>query len=193
MDAFICHASEDKDSLVRPLVGHLTKLGYQVWYDEFSLKLGDSLRRSIDKGLREARYGIVVLSPNFFAKNWTRYELDGLVARENDDGEKVILPVWHGVTRDQVASFSPTLADRVAVLSSRGLDIVSQKICEVLGPISTPRTSVLAVSIGADDKCPQCGQKGNAYGFEGADGDEFHWFECNHCGFFTEISGGGWV
>ena len=92
----------------------LQNLGLSVWYDEFELKIGDSLRRSIDKGLLNSRYGIVVLSESFFKRNWTQYELDGFVNREMN-GIKVILPIWHKVTKDQVQNFSPTLADKVAL------------------------------------------------------------------------------
>lgn len=113
-DAFISHASEDKEILVRPLAEKLEEAGFSVWYDEFKLKVGDSLRRSIDKGLANSRFGIVVLSPSFFAKNWTQYELDGLVAKEMTGG-KVILPLWHKVSKDEVMAYSPTLADKVAL------------------------------------------------------------------------------
>lgn len=74
-DVFISHATEDKDDFVRPLALELARLGYSVWFDEFSLELGDSLRRSLDNGLSNARFGVVVLSPSFFAKNWTQYKL----------------------------------------------------------------------------------------------------------------------
>jgi TIR domain len=113
-DAFISHATEDKVLVARPLASALTALGYRIWYDEFELRVGDSLRRSIDKGLINSRFGIVVLSPSFFAKNWPQYELDGLTAREID-GKKVILPIWHKVSRKEVLGFSPTLADKVAL------------------------------------------------------------------------------
>lgn len=113
-DAFICHASEDKNDLVRPLAESLQAMGHAIWYDEFELKVGDSLRRSIDRGLARSRFGIVVLSPSFFAKNWPQYELDGLVAKETA-GNKVILPLWHKVSKDEVIIYSPTLADRVAL------------------------------------------------------------------------------
>jgi hypothetical protein len=113
-DFFISHATEDKDSFVRPLAELLTTYGYKVWYDEFQLTVGDSLRKKIDEGLKLSKYGIAVLSRDFFRKNWTEYELNGLVAREMN-GVKVILPVWHNVTRDEVLSFSPTLADKVAL------------------------------------------------------------------------------
>lgn len=113
-DFFISHASEDKDSIVRPLAELLIKNGHNVWYDEFNLKVGDSLRKKIDEGLKFSKYGIAILSRDFFRKNWTEYELNGLVAREMN-GVKVILPIWHNVTRDEVLSYSPTLADKVAL------------------------------------------------------------------------------
>lgn len=113
-DVFISHASEDKATFVRPLATALTSLGVLVWYDEFSLSLGDSLSRSIDKGIASARFGIVVISPHFIVKPWPEYELRGLVSREIGQ-DRVILPIWHGVTRDDVLAFSPSLADKVAL------------------------------------------------------------------------------
>lgn len=117
-DAFICHASEDKDTLVRPLAKLLIKMGFDIWYDEFELEVGDSLRKSIDKGLLNSSYGIVILSKAFFAKNWPVYELNGLTAREIE-GKKVILPVWHGVDKQDVLKYSPTLADKVALSTTK--------------------------------------------------------------------------
>jgi len=81
-DAFISHASEDKDSIVRPLAKLLSNLGFNIWYDEFELRVGDSLRQSIDQGLVNSNYGIVILSKAFFSKNWPQYELNSLTARE---------------------------------------------------------------------------------------------------------------
>lgn len=116
-DVFISHSSADKDDFVRPLATELQNLGIKVWYDEFELKLGDSLRRSIDHGLINSRYGIVVLSSSFFKRDWTNYELDGFVNKEMN-GMKVILPIWHKVSKDEVQKFSLSLADKVALNSS---------------------------------------------------------------------------
>lgn len=126
-DAFISHASEDKEGFVRPLAEALRSEGFDIWFDEFALSVGDSLRRTIDNGLVASRFGIVVLSSNFFRKNWPQYELDGLVAKEME-GQKVILPIWHMVSRDQVMEYSPSLADKVAINSSLSTtaEIVSQ-------------------------------------------------------------------
>lgn len=44
-DAFVCHASEDKDAFARPLAERLREQHIEVWYDEFSLKEGYSRGR----------------------------------------------------------------------------------------------------------------------------------------------------
>lgn len=100
-DFFISHASEDKGDIVRSLADALRENGFQVWYDEFELKIGDSLRKKIDAGLINSRFGIVIISPSFVKKNWTEYELNGMVAREMN-GHKVILPIWHKISKDEV-------------------------------------------------------------------------------------------
>jgi hypothetical protein len=110
---FISHATEDKP-YVEPLVEALERAGISVWYDRLSVEWGDSLRSTIDRGLSSCRFGIVVFSKAFLAKKkWTEYELDGLFAREKL-GKKVILPIWHGVIRDDLVNYSPALADRLA-------------------------------------------------------------------------------
>lgn len=128
-DVFISHASEDKDDVARPLATHLESLGLRVWFDECQLTLGDSLRRNIDRGLIESRFGVVILSPAFFAKEWPNKELDGLVAREDGRG-KVILPIWHKVTNTDVGRFSPILADKLAISTDRGLAVVANSILQ---------------------------------------------------------------
>lgn len=137
-DVFICHASEDKDSFVRPLAEALKNSHLEVWYDEFSLIVGDSLRESIDKGLAKSRYGIVVISPSFFRKKWANRELNGLVAREMSGEDSVILPVWHNITLTEILEQSPPLADRKAVNSSEGIEIVCSELLKKLRPDDSP-------------------------------------------------------
>jgi hypothetical protein len=133
-DVFISHASEDKQEVARPLADALSTRGCDVWYDEFQLRLGDSLRRSIDKGLANSRFGVVILSPSFFAKNWPQYELDGLVQREMAGG-KVILPIWHKVSKNEVLSYSPSLADKLAMSTAQyTIEELAQSINDVLNP-----------------------------------------------------------
>jgi hypothetical protein len=75
------------------------------------------LRRNIDRGLANSRFGIVVLSEAFFRKEWPARELDGLTTMEIQ-GQTRILPIWHKVSMDEVARYSPILADKVALNTS---------------------------------------------------------------------------
>jgi hypothetical protein len=130
-EVFICHASEDKEEIARPLANALDANGLSVWYDEFSLRVGDSLRQSIDHGLLRSKFGIVILSPQFFEKHWPQQELNGLATRELGK-KKVILPIWHKVGFEEVRQYSPMLADRLAVSTDEGLEKVVQKIMEAM-------------------------------------------------------------
>lgn len=112
-DVFISHASEDKDEVVRPLAMALRNCGIKVWYDEFELHIGDSLRRKIDRGLANSRFGIVIVSRDFIKKGWTNYELDGIISKALT-GEQILLPIWHNITKKEVIDFSPSLADKLA-------------------------------------------------------------------------------
>lgn len=131
-DVFISHASEDKDEFVRPLANALIAHGLNVWFDEMTLRIGDSLRQKIDRGLATSRVGLVVLSPAFIKKGWTNYELDGIVTR-TISGEQVLLPIWHNITKQQVVDFSPSLADKVARNTvSHTIDEIAAEIAELL-------------------------------------------------------------
>lgn len=131
-DVFISHATEDKDTIVRPLASSLVSKGLRVWYDEFELRIGDSLRRKIDNGLTRSRFGVVVISPSFLSKNWPQYELDGLVTREMT-GDQVILPLWHKVDKQEVIDYSPSLADKVARNTSDAtIEEIAFEIAEVI-------------------------------------------------------------
>lgn len=137
-DVFISHASEDKDTIVRELATKLAENHIDVWYDEFSLTVGDSLQASIDRGLASSRFGIVVLSPNFIQKPWTKRELQGLVARQILGKNKVILPVWHNISAREVMEFSPPLADTFALNSSNSIEAIIDDLMKVLKPDGSP-------------------------------------------------------
>lgn len=135
-DVFISHAGEDKLTVAQPLTALLERAGLKVWLDANVLTLGDSLSRKIDDGLARSRYGVVILSENFFRKSWPAHELTGLVARQVG-GQKVILPVWHEIDRSYVLRYSPTLADALAVDTNRGLEHVAQEIIRAVSAHGT--------------------------------------------------------
>jgi len=137
-DLFVSHASEDKDPFVRPLVAALHDYHLEIWFDETTLQVGDSLVQSIERGLARSRFGIVVLSPAFFAKRWPRAELDALTNRELATGERVLLPIWLGVTADEIRHYSPLLADRYAIVGNRGIEYTANRIAETIRPAGSP-------------------------------------------------------
>jgi hypothetical protein len=154
-DVFIAYAYEDKDAVARPLADVLRKR-LNVWYDEFALDVGDSLRREIERGLAGSRYGVVILSPNFFKKEWPQKELDGLTAREVE-GRKVVLPVWHEIDAEGVRREAPSLADKVAARTGDGIGAVAAKLLAVItgreddisGALHTQRGDVMGDRAGA--------------------------------------------
>lgn len=153
-DVFISHASEDKDSIARPLADELKRRGLRVWYDETALGWGCSLRREIDAGLANSRFGVVILSEHFFSKEWPQAELDGLLTKEMNGGER-LLPIWHNITRDAVERFSPILASKMARNSvDRSVEQLAVELVSICrrSPVSilqpTTRTEYVSISDG---------------------------------------------
>lgn len=116
-DFFISHAWKDKEDFVNGLVSAAKEAGLDVWDDQSAIAWGDSIRQKIDDGLRRSFFGVVVLSPNFFERPWTQYELDGIVQRDLS-GAGRLLPIWHRLTQDDVAAKAPSLAGRLALPTS---------------------------------------------------------------------------
>ena len=131
-DVFISHATEDKNDFVDPLARALVAGGLKIWYDEFELRVGDSLNEKINHGLAQSQYGIVVFSPSFFKKHWTQYELNGFITRQMT-GERVILPIWHRITMNEIIEQAPSLADIIALNSST--QSIAQIAAEIVGKV----------------------------------------------------------
>jgi hypothetical protein len=153
-DIFICHASEDKEPFVRELAATLRERHIEVWYDDFTLSVGDSLRRAIDRGLGNSRFGAIILSPAFFAKQWPQYELDGLLQRELDARTTVLLPVWLDVSQADVMKYAPSLAGRFAALAHRGVRDVAARLIQVIRPQGSPLVFARDFLVGYDVSPP---------------------------------------
>ena len=134
-DVFISHASEDKKSFVDEFVQELRKLKLKVWYDTSELKWGDSLRQRLDEGLKRSRFGIAIISPNYIAdgKYWTKEEFNALFQLESING-KILLPIWHNITKQEVMNFSPMVADKKAMTTAK---MTSQEIAYELAKLLT--------------------------------------------------------
>lgn len=113
--AFISHDSRNKAEFAEPLALALQRRMCTVWYDGYSLRVGDSLRESIEQGLKTCRKCVFILTKEFLANGgWAKREYDSIFTRELVEESNVILPVWAGVERREVYEYSPILADRVA-------------------------------------------------------------------------------
>ena len=107
-----------------------------AWGDEQLAEAGASEIAVRGISVAGSRFGVVVISPHFLDKEWPQRELDGLAAREVT-GIKVILPVWHNITAEQLRARSPILADRIAALSSDGIDRVVDDLARAIAAGTT--------------------------------------------------------
>ncbi|HGY2267895.1 TPA: toll/interleukin-1 receptor domain-containing protein [Morganella morganii] len=131
-DVFISHVREDKDDFVRPFARYLKSLGISVWYDEFTLQGDDSLIKKIDRGLANAKFGILVISREFVNKDWAEYEVNDLLAKDIN-GTGRILPIWHNITKSEVINFSTSLADKMALTTAHNtIPELAKKLLPIL-------------------------------------------------------------
>lgn len=137
-DIFISHAFEDKESIANELAVELTKAGLKVWYSGFELKLGDSIAGSINKALKDAAFGVVVISPVYLQKQWAMNELNALFAQES--GQNRILPILHNITVEEIRAHFPILADRYTISSDRGMSFMVNKILQAMAGVKTQKS-----------------------------------------------------
>jgi len=132
-DIFISHASPDKP-WVRGLATALRNNGITVWFDEDTLEWGEDLLHGINGGLKNCQRAILVLSKAYLAgRKWTEAELSALFTREKL-GRPLILPIWHGVTAEDLKQYNLMIAGRVAKISeSDNYDDIVRAVRKVLG------------------------------------------------------------
>lgn len=126
-DVFVSHANDNKEEFVNALTAALSRLGISIWYDANILDWGDNWKLQIANGLKKCRFGIVVVSPEFLGREWTEKELNELLQRQNETGEKVILPLLYKLTISDMKKQYPQLADfqaRIIALDDDVRDIV---------------------------------------------------------------------
>ncbi|MFL5385455.1 MAG: toll/interleukin-1 receptor domain-containing protein [Longimicrobiaceae bacterium] len=133
-DVFISYAHEDREAVAEPLALALRARRYQVWYDRFAIRPGNSVRERIEEGLATCRYGAFIISRAFFESRWTGEELNGLNTREISERTTLVIPVLHEITHDELAARAPMLAARSALSTGDGLPSLIEEIVRSLGP-----------------------------------------------------------
>lgn len=157
-DVFISFVSSD-EILARDLADSLERNGVTTTFTTFNL--GDSLSHRIEMGLREAEYGIVILSRNFFKKPWSRRDLDKVANIDREyEGKTQILPIWHEITQQDIARYSSALANRVGVPTKYGLKQIVEEILEVVKP--SPISISISKGYALDSYSKQTAQIGSS-------------------------------
>ena len=118
-DVFISHANADKEELIEELYKSLDKLGIKIFYDKEVLEWGDKWKDKILEGTKKAEFAIIVISENFFDREWTERELVEFLNRQNRNGQKLILPILHNITVEQLKEKYPSIADIQAIDSAK--------------------------------------------------------------------------
>lgn len=132
-DVFICHDSRDKKDVAQPLYESLLKNRLKVWFDEVSLEIGDSLTESIEKGIQNCRYGILILSKHFLSnEKWSKNELQSFKIKQIISKQKFILPIWHQIDESDLAQYSLWIVDKFAGDTSDGIEKVADEITKIL-------------------------------------------------------------
>lgn len=128
--AFISHDSRDKEAVARPVARELQRLMCPVWYDEYSLSVGDNLHDKIMEGLKNCKKCILILSPNFFSNTgWTKKEFESIFTREILENKQLVLPIWSGVSKKDVYEYSPSLLN---VLGLNWDELGKDEVCRRL-------------------------------------------------------------
>lgn len=130
-DVFVSHASEDKESIARPLSRILTQHGLRVWLDEMEMTPGDRLRHKIEHGLRNSAVGTIIVSPVYLDKFWTKYELDSLLSQETIQAKKLLV-IWYGVNVELLNARAPGLTERLPINYNGDLNKVVDEILRVM-------------------------------------------------------------
>ena len=110
-DVFISHASKDKLDYVDNLKNSLDKLRINVFYDKDTIEWGDMWKDKILEGVAKAEFAIIVISENFFGREWTELELNEFLHRQNSNGQKIILPILYNIDDAQLRERYPDVAD----------------------------------------------------------------------------------
>ncbi|MEL6699809.1 MAG: TIR domain-containing protein [Bacteroidota bacterium] len=137
-DAFISFAEQDKDSFVLPLIEALKLRGKSIWCSAIELHIGDSISEEINRAISLSKFGILILSPNYF-KKWPINELNALFAKYTSGEHNLLLPIWHNLSYENVLSKIPLIADKFAISSAKGIEVVADSIDKTMSRRSSTR------------------------------------------------------
>lgn len=99
---FISYASEDRNGVAAPLAAALRSEKLNVWFDTDELRAGDEVHGRVEDGLRDSSFVVAVITPDYLRKDWPRRELAAAAGG--------VIPVLHGITREELQAKAPLIA-----------------------------------------------------------------------------------
>lgn len=102
-DAYVCYNGADLD-FVRSLAeqiesetidGSKESRRLTVFFDKWDIEPGQSLIDQMNTGMKAARHVVAVLSPEFLAADWPRFEWKHIVAADPNNSRGVLIPILH--------------------------------------------------------------------------------------------------
>ena len=133
-DVFLCHASVDKSTFVRPLAKELAQLGVSCWVDEAQILPGESIIDAIQEGLTESRYVVVFITPSFLRRKWPKKELNAALSKEIRRGKTIVLPVV-AISANNFTKQFPLLADKLYFNYNDGVYKIANKIAKLFSRV----------------------------------------------------------
>ena len=137
-DLFISYSHANKEELVEPLVEALQAAGIRVWFDKLAISIGDSITDKINEGLREARFGLIVISKAYFDSNWARRELNAFFKKQITLKKKFVLPLWYQISMEELFDHFPMLVDYKAIIIDDP-SVLSQAVSQINELVQTEK------------------------------------------------------
>lgn len=132
-DVFLSHSSLDKEAFISDFSKKLSDMGLEVFEDVKVFKIGQSQTDMMNMGILNSRFVVVFLSANFIKSGWSDYEFKSFLNREINEERIVILPIWHGVSVEEVRQYNPYLVDKFALNTQKfSLDEIAEHINQVV-------------------------------------------------------------
>jgi hypothetical protein len=101
--AFLSYSSADRPKATE-IATRLNANGVRVWFDEWEIRPGDSLRRKIEAGIAGAEFFMVLLTSHSLRSEWVQTELDAGLVR-SIEGTCTLVPLLAGVEVAALSSF----------------------------------------------------------------------------------------
>jgi hypothetical protein len=133
-EVFLCHASKDKEAIVKPLYTSLFGMGVSAWYDNADIQWGDRITKKISEGLSKSKFVMVIITENFFDSKFAQGEFESVLNSDLTHGERRLLPLLAGTPdfRQRVMTENPLIRDRLYKVWENNPDEIAEAFYDLI-------------------------------------------------------------